>query len=264
MDGATASFVTGRPPKRPEEASNPSLDGDGQVPIFPSLDSDGSPGARPGCRRPSRIDCHPSAISPAVKQLNGAEPQITAANPQPYFVPSTASASEVLTNVALQDWFATEDADFYEHPFRHYPTSSSSSLASISDWDSLDFVNPFAREDSDDVYDSDLDLENVEEETTDEPSWSSPEPTTNLPDGYRASEPVSLPSSVQIIKAGQLVSSSVIEVTFRDTCSDSPPGEDDDDGEEAIIAPITSFPHPHRLSTITEEDEEVAEDSPRP
>jgi hypothetical protein len=262
-DGAAARFVTGCAPKRPEEASDPSFDGDRQVPAFPSLDSDGSPGARPGCRHPSRIDCHPSAISPAVKQLRGAEPQITAVNPQPYFVPSTASASEVLTNVAIQDWFATEDADFYELPFQHYPTSSSS-LASVSDWDLLEFVNPFAREDSDDVYDSDLDLENVEEETANEPSWSSPKPTTNLPYDYRALEPVSLPSSVQIIEAGQLVSSSVIEVTFRNTRSDSPPGEDGDDGEEAIVVPVTSFPHPHRLSTITEEDEEVAEDSPRP
>lgn len=260
---ATARFVTGRAPKRPEEASDPSFDGDGQVPAFPSPDSDGPPGAPLSRRHLSRrIECHPSAISPAVKQLSGAEPQITAVNPQPYFVPSTASASEVLTNVAIQDWFATEDADFYELPFQHYPTSSSS-LASVSDWDSLDFVNPFAREDSDDAYDSDLDSENVEEETADEPSWSSPKPTTNLPDEYRAFEPVSLPSSMQIIKAGRLVSS-VIEVTFRNTRSDSPPRENDDDGEEAIIVPITSFPHPHRLSTISEEDEEVAGDSPRP
>ena len=38
---------------------------------------------------------------------------------------------------------------------------------SISDWDSLQFVNPFAQEDSedsDDVYDSDLDLENALQE----------------------------------------------------------------------------------------------------
>jgi hypothetical protein len=231
------------------------------VPAFLSPDSDGPPGARR--RHLSRIECHPSAISPAVKQLSGAEPQVTAVNPRPYFVPSTASALEVLTNVAIQDWFATEDADFYELPFQHYPTSSSS-LASVSDWDSLDFVNPFAREDSDDIYDPDLDLENVEEETVNEPSWSSPKPTTNLPDEYRAFEPVSLPSSVQIIKAGQLVSSSVIEVTFRHTRSDPPPGEDDDDGEGAIIVPITSFPHPHRLFPIAEEDEEVVEGSPRP
>ena len=73
-----------------------------------------------------------------------------------------------------------------------------------------------------------------------------------------------LPSSVQTIKAGQLVSSSVIEVTFRNTRSDSPLGEDDDDGEEAMILPVTSFPHPHRLSTIIEEDGEVVEGSPRP
>jgi len=231
------------------------------MPAFPSPNLDGPPAARR--RHLSRIECHPSAISPALDQLSGAEPQVTAANPQPYFVPSTASASEVLTNVAIQDWFATEDADFYELVFHHYPTSSSS-LASISDWDSLDFVNPFAREDSDDVYDSDFDLEDVEEETANEPSWLSPKPTTNSPSEYQALEPAYLPSSVQINKAIQLVSSSVVEVAFRNTRSDSPPGEDDDDGEEAVIVPVISFPHPHRLSTIIEEDEEVMEDSPRP
>ena len=232
------------------------------MPAFPSPNSDGPPSARR--RHLSRIECYPSAITPAVEQLSGVEPQITAANPQPYFVPSTASASEVLTNVAIQDWFATEDADFYELPFHHHPTSSSS-LASVSDWDSLDFVNPFAREDEDDVYDSDYDWENVEEGTANEPSRSSPEPTTDSPNEYRALEPAPLCCSVQINKAIQLISSSVVEVTFRTTRSDSPPGEDDDEGEEAIIVPVASesFPHPHRLSTIIEEDEEAVEVSPR-
>jgi len=228
------------------------------MPAFPSP-SPNSDGPLDDRRRHlSRIErCRHSAISPAAEQLGGAEPQLTAVNPQPFFVRSTASASEVLTNVAVQDWFATEDADFYdsELSFQHHPTSSSS-LASVSDWDSLDFVNPFAREDSsDDVYyDSDLDLENVEEEAAninEPPSWSSP-----------AKSPASLPSPVQINKVIPLVSSSVVEVTFRNTRSDSPPGEDDDDGEETIIVPIaSSFPHPHRLSTIFEEDEEVVEDS---
>jgi len=228
------------------------------MPAFPSPNSDGPLGDHR--RHLSRTECHPSAINPAAEQLSGVEPQVTAANPQPFFVPSTASASEVLTNVAIQDWFATEDADFYELPFQHHPTSSSS-LASVSDWDSLDFVNPYSREDSDDAYDSDLDLENVEEEAANEPSWTSAKPTTN---SHRALAPASLPSSVQINKAIQLVPSSVVGVTFRNTRSDSPPGEDDDDGEGAIIVPIASFPHPHRLLTIFEEDEEVVEDSPGP
>jgi len=69
---------------------------------------------------------------------------------------------------------------------------------------------------------------------------------------------------MHINKAIQLVSSAAVEVTFRTMHSDSPPGEDDDHGEDAIIVPVTSFPHPHRLSTIIEEDEEVVDDSLRP
>jgi hypothetical protein len=61
---------------------------------------------------------------------------------------------------------------------------------------------------------------------------------------------------VHVNKTVQLISSSVVEVTFRNTHSDSPLGEDGDDGEEAIIIPVTSsFPHPHRLSPIIEGDE---------
>jgi hypothetical protein len=68
----------------------------------------------------------------------------------------------------------------------------------------------------------------------------------------------SLPSSAQIDgEKIPLVESSVVKVTFRDTRSDSPPGEDGDDGEEAvIIVPIASFTQPRRLSTIFEEEEE--------
>lgn len=225
------------------------------MPAFPSPSSNSDGPLDDHHRHLSRIECWPSAtiISPAAEQLSGgAEPQVTVANPQPYFVPSTASASEVLTNVAIQDWFAPEDADFYELPFQHHPTSSSS-LASVSDWDSLDFVNLSAWEDSD------SDLENVEEEAAKETSWSSAEPTTN---SRRALVPSPLPSSVQINKPTPLVSSSVVEVTFRNTRSDPPPGEDDDDVEEVIIVPIASFPQPYRLPTIFEEDEEVVEDYP--
>jgi hypothetical protein len=269
--GATARFVTGRASKRPDAcpSSDPSFDGEGQMPAFPSPSpSPHSDGPLDDHRRhlSSHIECCPSATnirSPAAEQLSGAEPQVTVANPQPFFVPSTASASEVLTNVAIQDWFATgEDADFYELPFQHHPTSSSS-LASVSDWDSLEFVN-LSWEDSDDVYDSDFDLENVEEEAANEPSsWSSAEPPAT--NSRRALAPASLPSSVQINEAISFFSSSVVEVTFGNTRSVFLHGEDDDDGEEAIIVPIaSSFLRPYRLSTIFEEDEEVVEDSPGP
>jgi hypothetical protein len=261
--GATLRrFVTGRgTSKRPEAPStDPSsslVDGDWQTPAFPfpspsHRDPDG--GARR--RNLSRIECHPSAISPAVEQLSVA--QQVAANPRPYFVPSTASASEVLTNVAVQDWFATEelvDAGFYELP--GHPESSSSLLSVSDSWDSFDFVNPFERDD--DATDSDEDansnLENVEEGTADEPPQSllqPPKPTTSGPTPIL--EPVPLPSFVRINKAIQLISSSAVAVTFRNTRSDSP---QDDDSEEVIIIPVTSFPHPHHLSTISEEVEPV-------
>jgi hypothetical protein len=72
---------------------------------------------------------------------------------------------------------------------------------------------------------------------------------------------------VRISQVIRLISSSVVEVTFRKTCSGSPLEEDNDDIEEVVIIPVTSFPHPHRLSTITEEDEPVEvemEDLPGP
>jgi len=197
------------------------------------------------------------------------------ADPRPYFVPSTASASEILTNVAIQDWFATEDAGFYEVPCHH--PASTSSLASVSDsWDAFDFVNPFAPRDEDDVSDSGSgsgsDSENVDvradegTSSADTSPQSSPPPikptAAGSPSQLRPSEPETLPSSVHVIKTVQLISSSVVEVTFRNTRSDSPPGEDDDDGEEAIIIPVTSFPHPHRLSPIIEADEGAGSPGP--
>ena len=49
---------------------------------------------------------------PSARRLSssGAEPQVMAANLQPYFIPPTASVSEV-TSAASQGSFATEDAD---------------------------------------------------------------------------------------------------------------------------------------------------------
>jgi hypothetical protein len=50
----------------------------------------------------------------------------------------------------------------------------------------------------------------------------------------------------------------VVEDSSRNICSGSPLREYDDDCEGAIVTPVTPFPHPHRLSTIIEEDEEKA------
>jgi len=96
----------------------------------------------------SRIECYPSAISPAAEQPQWCRTSGRGRESQPYFVPSTASASDVLTNIAIRNWFAPEDADFYGLPFHHHPTSSSP-LASVSDRDSLELFNPLAREDDD-------------------------------------------------------------------------------------------------------------------
>ncbi len=86
------------------------------------------------------MECRPQAVEP----LSDAE-QVPV-NPQPYFVPSTVSASEVLTNVAIQDLLA-QDAEFYDmHCHSNIPV-----LTSVSgSWNSyeFDFVNPFARDDS--------------------------------------------------------------------------------------------------------------------
>jgi hypothetical protein len=166
----------------------------------------------------SRIECRPSAISPAVGPLSGVEQVV---NPQPYFVPSTASASELLTNVAIQDLLAQDAEEFYDLP-PCQSTDIPSSLTSFSDsWDSFefDFVNSFERGDY-----SDSDWEAVEENIADDTPQS-------------PSKPI------------QLISSSVVEVTRLSR-------EDYGDGEEAIIIPVTPFPHPHLLSPIIEEVED--------
>ena len=66
----------------------------------------------------------------------------------------------------VQDSSATEDAEFYELSFQHHPTSSSS-LCPFRIGIRWNLSTPFAQEDSedsDDVYDSDLDLENALQE----------------------------------------------------------------------------------------------------
>lgn len=238
--GAAIRFVTGRTSQQ-LEACTPSIDYERSL-AFPSP----NPGSmRRRRRRLSRIACRPSAISPAVEPLSRAE-QVTV-NPRPFFVPSTASASEILTNVAVQDLLAADDAEVYDLPCHYADTSA---LASVSDsWDSFDFVNPFAHDDY-----SDPSSEDLEEWIAEESPQSSPRATeSSRRFGTLGSD--SLPSSVHINKDIRFVSSSVVEVTFRNTRPDSP-GEDDGDGEEEIIIPVTPFPHPHLLSTIIEEDEE--------
>jgi len=201
----------------------------------------------------SRIECHPSAIlSPAVEPLSSVE-QVTV-DPQPYFVPSTASASTILTNVAIQDLLA-QDAESYDLPCE--PTNIPT-LTSVSDsWDSFefDFVNPFARDDH-----SDSDWEAGEEETIDDTLLSPPKPIDS-PNQFRGWDTAPLPSLVHINSETQFISSSVVEVTLRNTRPDSLPRDDHGDGEEAISVPVASFPHPHLLSPIIEEDEDETSDT---
>jgi hypothetical protein len=196
----------------------------------------------------SRIECQLSAISPAVEPLTSVE-QVTV-NPQPYFVPPTASASEILTSVAFQDLLA-QDAESYDLPYQ--PTNIPT-LTSVSDsWDSFefDFVNPFARDDY-----SDSDWEAGEEETIDDILWSPSKPI-DLPNRFRGLDTAPLSSLDREI---QLISSSVVEVTLRNTRLDSFPRDNHGDEEQAII--ITPFPHPHILSPIIEEYEDDGSSSP--
>jgi hypothetical protein len=242
--GTTTRFVTARVLR---QSVAPSMDHR----QFPTMFSPKHDGAR--LRPLPHVECHPSTISPAIEPLSRAEQ--VAVNAQPYFIQSTASASEILTNVAVQDMFAAEDARLYE--LSYHPTSSST-LSSITDpWDMFDYFNPFARDDRSDpdpeIIEEPVEESNHEfaEEPTDEPSQSMP---SSPPKRCGALEPESLPSSVHINKTIRLISSSVVEVTFRNTYPGSPPGENDN--EEAINIPIATFPHPHRLSPIIEEDEE--------
>ena len=221
-------------------SSLPSVDLDcGRTPV--SLSSSPDATRRRPHLRPSPIECHLSAISLAVEPLSSAE-QVTV-NPQPYFVPSTASASEILANVAFQDLLA-QDAEFYGLPFH---TASSPSLSSASDsWDAFDFVTSFACNDYSEEW------EDMEEGTNDE---SSP-PNTASSDQFRGLAIASLPSLVQIMNKGIRPTSSVVEVSFMNSRPDPLPEEDHGDEEEAMLNPVAPFPHPHRLCTIIEEVED--------
>lgn len=165
----------------------------------------------------SRIEHRPSAVSPAVEPLSNVE-QVTV-SPRPYFVPSTASALEILTNVAIQDLLAHDAEESYESTDIPSPTPFSDS------WDSFefDFVHPFAL---DDYSDSDWEAgyEDIADDTPQSPS-----------------------------KPIQLISSSVVDMTLGNTCLDPLPREDYGDREGSIVTP---FPHPHLLSPIIEEYED--------
>ena len=156
--------------------------------------------------------------------------------------------------MAIQDVLA-QDAGVYDLPFH---AASSPSLSSASDsWDAFDCVNSFACDDY-----SDAEWEDMEEGTTDD-SLQSP-PNTALSNHFQGLGIASLPFFVHIMNKGisRPTSSSVVEVSFTNTRPDSDPlpEEDHGDEEEAILTPVTPFPHPHRLCTIIEEveDEESA------
>ena len=248
--GATFRFMTGRTLGQPEKACATAMDSERPFPfLFPDPESE---------QHPSHIGCHPSATNPAVEPTNGVEHFTVKV--EPYFVRSTASASEILTNVAIQDMLAAEELDFYE---LSCGPASGSSLSSVPEPSgSFDFVYPLASAESFDSY-------------SEQVNWSprrgspevSPEVSPDSPDQYGAltwgsSRPVYINDTMRFI------SSSEVEVSFRNTYPDSPTGEDDDDEdeEEVIIIPIlrrtsSSFPHPHCLSTIPEEDEDDGEGS---
>jgi hypothetical protein len=237
----TVLLVSGHTSQRPEASSIPSVY-QGRSPA--SRSSTSTP-LTDSTRRPpvhlSRIECRPSAIRTAVEPLSSVE-QVTV-NPRPHFVPSTASASEILTNVAFQDLLA-QGAQSYNLPCQ--PTNIPTLTSAWDSWDSLefDFVNPFER-------DGCSDSEAGEEETTDDTLQSPPNRFRGL----------DTPSILHINREIQLISSSVFEVTLRNPRPDSLPREDHGDGEEAIIIPVKPFPHPHLLSPIIEEDEEETSDT---
>jgi hypothetical protein len=182
---------------------------------------------------------HPPASHPAVEPLSGVNP--FAVKVEPYFVRSTASASEILTNIAVQDMLATDDPGLYDlscHP------RSTSTLSSVG---LSDFVYPLASSES---SDSDSELGN-------ESPQRSPEVSPDPSDRHDAG---SFPP-VQINKTVRVISSTEVEITFRITYRDSPPGEENADDEEVIVIPAlprksSSIPHPHLLSPIPEEDED--------
>lgn len=159
--------------------------------------------------------------------------------------------------MAVQDMLAQEDAEFYELPCH---STSIPGLASYSDsCDAFSFESPFVR---DEYSDSDWEEEMEEGAVDDEDALESPPEPSGSSNPFRRLGTTALPSLVHISKEIRLISSSVVEITFRNTRPNSFPGEDHDDEQEAILSPSPSFPHPHLLSTIIEEDEEEEASSP--
>ncbi|KAH9955007.1 hypothetical protein BC827DRAFT_910033 [Russula dissimulans] len=300
----TTRFATGRA-RTPEATAVGSTIGVYSVDdfgAFPASPNDRAGGTAQSHRASSHnIECHPSAISTGISPAvvdepltgtgtgasSGAEPIVTvisSVNPEPYFVPSTASASEILTNVAIHDLFAVEDAE--SHGLLPGRPTHTPMLASVVD--SWDDAFEFSDEDGDPfAYDWDGDSEESEPpDSTNSSSSSGPidsdsdeSPPSRSPPGssssgsgsgsatgstrFPALGPASFPSSVRVNNLIRVFSSSVVEVTFRDTRHGPPTPEEgdpdsDSDEEETVVIPVMRFrdPDPHRLPTIIEDDEE--------
>lgn len=240
--GATFRFITGRPFGQPG-ASATAMDPERSFAfLFPDPES---------IQHPPFIAYHSSPNYPAVEPLSGVE--YFAVNAEPYFVPSTASASEILTNVAIQDVLAlaADDPGFFDLCCNPRSTSTLASVPEFSG--SFDFVYPFA---SSENSDSDSELVNGSPRRSRE---ASPELS-----------PVASPeNSRQSTLADSSDSSSGLGVSLRNTYPDSPLGEDNADDDGVIVIPVlpytsSSFPHPHLLSTIPEENEDEGGHSSSP
>ncbi|KAH9021233.1 hypothetical protein EDB84DRAFT_1513279 [Lactarius hengduanensis] len=197
-------------------------------------------------QHPPFIAYHSSANQPAVEPLSGVE--YFAVNAEPYFVPSTASASEILTNVAIQDVLAlaADDPGFFDFEY----SDSDSELVNGSPRRSREAspeLSPVASH------------ENSRQSTlADSSDWHEA-----LKSGS------SRPMHWHIKKAMGLTSSSGLGVSLRNTYPDSPLGEDNADDDGVIVIPVlpytsSSFPHPHLLSTIPEENEDEGGHSSSP
>lgn len=235
--------MTGRTLGQPEKASATVMDSErSSAFLFPDPESE---------QYPPHIGCHPPITNPAIEPTSVLDH--FAVNVEPYFVRSTASASEILTNVAIQDMLAAEELEYYELSCGPGSTSTLSSVPEPSG--SFDFAYPLASTEGFDSYsEQEIWSPRSSREVTPEVS---PDPSDQH--GAWSSRPVYINDIMRFI------SSSEVEVTFRNTYPDSPAGEDDDDSddddEEVIILPVlprtsSSFPHPHCLSTIPEEDED--------
>jgi len=241
--GAAFRFMTGRTVGQPEKASATAMDSELSFGfLFPDPESE---------QRPPHDECHPSTTDSAVEPCSGEEH--FAVKVEPYFVRSTASASEILTNIAIQDMLAVDELEFYDLSCNPGSPSTLSSVPEPSG--SFDFVYPFASSES---SDSDSESLNGSPRSSREVS---PEVSPDPSDRHEAFFKSRSLRPGHIDNTMRFISSSEVEVTFSNTYPDSPLGEDDADDEEVIVIPIlprvsSSFPHPHCLSSIPEEDED--------